>query len=485
MLCVVASSVAAAHAEDTRPNIIVLLTDDQCCDSLGCYGNGEVKTPHIDQLAADGLLFENHYDTTAICMASRATVMTGLLEYRTGCNFGHGPLVQELWHLSYPLRLREAGYRTAFTGKFGFEVAAAAGDKRGELPSADFDAWGGGPGQTSFETRKNKSMAHYADRYPHSTLSYGAFAQDFIAEAAAREDPFCLSISFKAPHKPPTPDPRFDAIYADRTFTKPANFGREYGRHFAPQSRLGRQYERFESWHYADNYDREMRLYHQQVYGIDVAVGMIREAVKQAGLAETTVIIFTSDNGYLCGAHGYGSKVLPYEESSRVPLILFDPRRATSGQRTAALTGNVDLSPTITALAGLPPLMTEEGSPLLDGRDLMPLYDDPGRSVHESLPLINVWGPDAVHSLAVVTADRKYIVWPYDAEGFTPTEELYDTASDPLELTNLITLGDDQLAAVQADYDDWLAHWREHAVAHNDYRRFAEAFVRPAAGRSR
>ena len=121
------------------------------------------------------------------------------------------------------------------------------------------------------------------------------------------------------------------------------------------QSRTGRQFERFHSWNYSDKYDEVMAVYYQQIYAIDVALGMIRDAIDKAGVKQNTVIIYTSDNGFFCGSHGYGSKVLPYEESSRVPLIMFDPRHSNSGKqlRCDALTGNVDL-PTILKLAGLP-----------------------------------------------------------------------------------------------------------------------------------
>ncbi len=254
------------------PNLVFLLTDDQCTYSVGCYGNPDVKTP-----------------------------------------------------------------------------------TKGKLPERDFDKWGAGPGQTSYETKKNKSMAAYAEKYPHSSRSYGAFGADFIAEAAKAGKPFCLSISFKAPHKPATPDPLDDGVYAGKKFVKPKNYGRENGRHFSKQSRQGRQYERFVDWNYADKYDEVMAVYHQQVYAVDVAVGMVRHALEKSGVAGNTVAIFTSDNGFLCGSHGYGSKVLPYEEASRVPLIIYDPRHPNSGKklRCKALTGNVDFAPTILELAGV------------------------------------------------------------------------------------------------------------------------------------
>ena len=134
------------NAEE-RPNIVFLLADDQCTYSMGCYGTPDVQTPNMDQLARDGMIFDCHYDTTAICMASRANIMTGMYEYKTGCNFDHGAMLSEHWHRSYPMLLRAEGYQTAFAGKFGFEISQQP-DIKGTLPVQDFDLWGGGPGQT-------------------------------------------------------------------------------------------------------------------------------------------------------------------------------------------------------------------------------------------------------------------------------------------------------------------------------------------------
>ena len=111
-------------AVEKRPNIILLLTDDQSYNSLGYAGNAQVKTPILDRLASEGLIFDAAYDTTSICMASRAQVMTGMYEYKTGCNFSHGPLRRDKWQQSYPVVLRKAGYFTGFVGKFGFAVKA-------------------------------------------------------------------------------------------------------------------------------------------------------------------------------------------------------------------------------------------------------------------------------------------------------------------------------------------------------------------------
>ena len=420
------------------------------------------------------MTFDHHYDTTAICMASRVNVMTGLYEYRHGCNFDHGPLTEKLWETAYPMRLRKSGYLTAFAGKFGFELRRGTGKGSKYLPEDDFDKWGGGPGQTNYATARNPSMKAYAKKYPHSSRSYGAFGSDFVRESAKSGKPFCLSVSFKAPHKPDQPDPIFDKVYAGKKFTKPSNYGREYGKHFSLQSKQGRQYERFISWGYRDRYDEVMAIYHQMVHGVDSAVGMIRAAVKEAGVVENTVFIFTSDNGFFCGSHGYGSKVLPYEESSNVPLIIFDPRHSSSGKklRSAALTANIDMAPTILELAGL------EVPAEMDGVSLLPLLDNPKAAVRETAALINVWGPQAAHSYGVVTRDYKYVYWPYEAGELEPTEELYHLAKDPGELTNLAPLKGTELQQMRAVYDDAVESWKRDSVDYNGYEQYGAIFDR-------
>ncbi len=455
---------------DEPVNIVFLLTDDQATITLGCYGNRSVKTPNLDGLASEGVVFDRHYVTTAICMASRANILTGLYEFRTGCNFGTGKLQPEHWTASYPMKFREAGYRTAFAGKFGVEM-----EGRETLPADDFDRWGGGPGQTNYETIKNKSMAQYAQLYPHSTRSYAAFSRDFIRESVNANKPFCLSISFKAAHRPVTPDPAFDDVYNTAVFEKPQNFGREKGRHLAEQSKTGRQYPRFEEWGYSDNYNQVMQKYNQQVYGVDFAVGEIRAELKELGIEDKTIIVFTSDNGFMCGSHGYGSKVIPYEESARVPLIIHDPRRPVSerNKRCNALTGSIDLCPTVLALAGL------AAPPGIDGVSLVPLLDDPSTDVRESLALMNFWGPETTHSFGVVTREWKYLYWYSQENGMVATEELFDLQSDQNEMTNAAN-DEKQLAELNKMrelYESHLYEIKEKAISPT-YLKYKDLFDR-------
>ncbi len=466
-----ALTIASAQAEAKKPNIIFLLADDQNILSVGCYGNSEVQTPHMDKLGADGVIFDKHYNTTPICMASRASIMTGMYEYKTGTNFQHGDMTPKIWEKSYPILLREAGYLTAFAGKFGFQIL-----KHGYDAEQFFDIWGGGPNQTEYKTAKNKSMRKYAKDYPHSTRAYGAFGQDVIKTAAQQNKPFCLSISFKAPHHPVKPDPKFNDIYKGKTFTKPANYGRENGKHLSAQSKQGRQYSRFTSWGYDTDYDQVMANYYQQVYAIDVALGMIRKEIEAQGVTENTVIIYTSDNGFICGSHGYGSKVLPMEESSRVPLIILDPRSDSAGKklRTKSLTGNIDFAPTILELAGLPIPKN------MDGVSLLPILEKTDSHVRNELAVMNTYGATPTKNLTLITQEWKYTYWWYGDKQMTPTEELFNLNKDPLEMTNLANNDEHTsiLKKMQAKYDNQLKHWEKEGVSYNKYPKYITLFDR-------
>lgn len=454
--------------QDKRPNIIYLMSDDQNFSSIGIYGNQEVQTPHMDKLGTDGIIFDKHYNTTAICMASRASVFTGMYEYKTGTNFNHGNMTPNTWSKSYPVLLKESGYLTAFAGKFGIEI-----DGLGFKPG-DFDIWAGGPKQTSYQTVDNPALAKYAKDYPHSTLAYGAFGQDVIRQSTELKKPFCLSISFKSPHKPVQPDPRFDHVYSGQAFTKPANYGRKAAEHLTEQSKQGRQYLRFKEWGYDKDYDLVMAQYYQQIYAIDVALGMIRNELEKQQIADNTVIIYTSDNGFLCGAHGYGSKVLPLEESARAPLMIYDPRSDTAGtkQRSSSLTGNIDFAPTILQLAGIPIPAN------MDGKSLLPIIKEPKTDIRHQLAFMNFWGAIETTSFTVLTKDLKYTYWWYGDKNMKPAEELYHLGIDPLEMTNIAKDPEaaDLMKSMRQKYDNELQFLADQAKP--AYKQYSDIFDR-------
>jgi len=471
LLAFLAGTVAAAAATSpaSRPNIVFLFSDDQTARAIGLE-NPDVITPHLDRLAREGVRFTNHYNTTSICMASRCNVLTGLYEHRHGCNFDHGDLARTFLERSYPVLLRRAGYHTGFAGKIGFDLQG----EKFEALATFFDEWAGGPGQTFYETARNPGIAKYAAQYPHCSRAYAAWAADFLQSAKRSGKPFCLSISFKAPHLPFTPDPQDAKLYAGRQFKRPPNYGVENGRHLAAQARTSRAATGYREW--INNYDESAAAYYALITGIDAAVGMIRESLEREGLAGNTVIVFTSDNGYSMGAHGFGDKVLPYEEASKSPLIIHDPRqpRARSGKTSAALTGNVDMAPTLLALAGVP---APAG---LDGRNLLPLLENPDGRMRDALPLFNYWGATSAQTLAIVAPGWKYIFWSHGGEGMKPTEELFDLNSDPYEMKNVAA--EPRHAAVLADlrrqYDAELAAIAATRVAGHGYEKYPVLFSR-------
>jgi arylsulfatase A-like enzyme len=471
---------AYSKRKDKRPNIIFLLTDDQRYDALGCMGNNEFKTPNIDKLAEEGILFKNHYNTTAICMASRATVMTGLYEFKSGCNFTHGPLTNERFQKSYPVMLREAGYKTGFTGKFGFAVKDTPDENSSyhsndDMPMEQFDWWKGWPGQGYYQTEKNEFMVEYADEYPHVSKALGAAAVDFLQESANDDQPFCLSVSFKAPHNPVSPDKAYDAIFADKTYTKPENYGLEGAEHLPQQAKMGRQYTRlFKSWQ-PEKYDKRLADYYQLIYGVDVAVGMIMDELEKLKLDENTVVIFTTDNGYHCGAHAFGGKVLPYEEGAKGPLIIYGPKKyvKNSGRNSKALTGNIDMYPTILELAGL------DIPDNTDGESLVPLMLGKKEKVKDHQLVIQAWGEEASQALTVVTEDMKYIYWYYGKE-MEPKEELYLKSADRYEMANKVADKDAQneLQKMHKIYDNYVEFWKKEAVSGNNYEKYGILFDR-------
>ncbi|MCA9056435.1 MAG: sulfatase-like hydrolase/transferase, partial [Planctomycetaceae bacterium] len=438
--------------------------------AAGCYGNADIHTPELDRLAQRGVRFTNHYNTTSICMASRCCVLTGLYEYRHGCNFEHGDLERRFFEQSYPALLRDAGYYTGFAGKVGFVLQG----EKFDAFEPRFDEWAGGPGQTAYPTAKNPPIARYADQYPHCSRAYGAWALDFLKGAKASGKPFCLSISFKAPHLPFTPDPIDMALYAGRTFGRPENYGVANGRHLSPQVHTSRAATQYREW--INDYDATVARYYALISGVDAAIGMLREGLEREGFADNTVIVFTSDNGYNSGSHGFGDKVIPYEEGSKSPLVIYDPRLPAeyAGGVCDAVTGNVDMAATILALAGV---AAPEG---IDGRDLLPLLTDPQGDVRAALPLFNFWGAESAQSMAVVTPEWKYIYWYFGGDGLQPTEELFDLRDDRIEMHNLANEPEhtQQLDRMRAYYDSELQRITERVVSGHGYERYPLLFDR-------
>lgn len=407
--------------DEKRPNILFMLGDDHRADVMGCRGNRIIQTPQMDRLAGDGVLFENHFCTTPICCASRASIMTGQYAGTTGIYDFDTDLSPDQIEETYWMRLKQAGYHIGFIGKFGVGK---------DMPESSFDYWRGFPGQGEYFP--------YGPAGPHLTEIMTDQAKEFI-DTAPREKPFCLSISFKAPHvqdeapQQYLPSRETLALYEDAFIPAPRGAGVDDIR------RLPLTIQHSESRHRwgvrfatPDTYQASVKGYYRLVSGIDRAIGAIRAELERQGLAENTIIVYSADHGIFNGEHGMAGKWYGYEECIRIPLIVYDPRLPANlrGMRKQEMTLNIDLHPTVLELAKVKP------PELAQGRSLVNLLrgeqPNPRRIwfIEHHFPY-GGWIPS---SEGIRTERWKYIRY---TDYAAPFEELYDLSQDRIETQNL------------------------------------------------
>jgi len=451
---------AAVFAE--RPNIVFILADDQRWDALGCAGNPVIQTPNIDRLAKAGIQFDNAFVTTSICMVSRASILTGQYARRHGVNDFFTTLSDAQMRETYPVLLRQSGYYTGFIGKWGIgDTVEATG------PMADyFDFWAGVSHQgnywhestCAYVTQDNavcdcppdhRGTSGPAVRFGVGTIKDPVhFTTDVIPQKFLRfldsrdpKKPFCISVSLKDPHNPYDYDTKFSRFYERlpmpiRENATPAAAQNMGHARTSLAARQGLRYVNDRSFN--GELQQTIRSYYRLMAGADEAVGRMIRQLQQAGVYENTVIIYTSDNGYLLAEHGLFGKWLPYEESIRVPMIIHDPRTVVR-PRCRATVLNLDVAPTILELAGL------EAPSAMQGRSLLPLLT--GAADESSFR--SEWFYEHVFEAdgqiepteAMISGDWKYIHYLKHAGG----DELYNLASDPLELNNLSSDPESQL----------------------------------------
>ena len=362
-------AIGAEATQPGRPNILFLLVDDQRNDTLGCAGHSIVRTPHVDGLAARGVRFENAFVTTSICAASRASILTGLTERSHGYTFGTPPICKDDVESSYPARLRDAGYRTGFIGKFGVGV-----EGKNDSVNAIFDFFK--------PLSRNPYLKKQADGSTRHTAELaGDFAEQFLAEQQASQ-PFCLSVSFNAVHaedgdrRPGIghyPWPKaVDGLYEDVSIPPPRLAGAEYFDtlpDFLKESLNRERY--FWRWDTPEKYQTNMRAYCRMLTGVDRVIGRVLAALEAQGMAGNTVVVYSADNGYYMADRGLAGKWSHFEQSLRVPLIICDPRLpdARRGRVADPMALNIDLPATFLGAAGV------EVPEKYQGRSLMPLAE--------------------------------------------------------------------------------------------------------------
>jgi len=473
-------SVAAA-----RPNIIFLLTDDHRADSLSVAGHPLLRTPNIDDLANNGVRYTNAFTVQPICAPSRYAFLSGQYERTSGLGFNSPYQVSEKqWSQTYPALLREAGYHTGFIGKFGVQYYSFDGSA-----ASKFDYWRGHDGWLPFfpkELPENPATAIYANAKSDITTEImGEYIEDFL-DSSPSDKPFNLSVSFSAPHNsvvssmytegadpqctdyackvmgyPANSNPKlqghpfYDTLYRDTLLQISADTGTDPDQ-FIAQGTI--DHEARKQW-YAYNYDTALEpehlvRYYQTISGIDAVVGRLMSQLKELGLADNTIIIFSSDHGLLNGEYGTGGKALLYDLVAKIPLLVYDPRESAQQPATVKdeLILSIDVPATILSYAGIPAPQGMEGTDLNAQNAPREEIFLESLTVAEGNPFIE----------ALRTQRWKYVRYleaqgcPYteaqlDFSEQTPVfEQLFDLKADPEERLNLA--GTAQHAVVLEDF---------------------------------
>ena len=437
-----------------RPNILLVMTDDQQHSQMSCAGHPLLQTPSMDRLASEGARFANAYCTNSLCAPGRASVLTGCYSHVHGIrgNSEKADAVEELDPSlpTFPQLLQQAGYRTGLMGKWHLRQ-----QPRG------FDEWKVLPGQGVYFDPDFIANGETSKESGYATDITTDFALDFLRRGG--EGPFCLLYQHKAPHRPFTPAPRHADMFADIDWPKPSTYDDDYATRRVAAEARDMRFEVSLEGDYADLppglspdqkrewiYQRFAKDHHRAVYGVDEGLGRVLDYLDTSGLAEDTLVLYTTDNGYFIGEHGWYDKRFMYEPALRVPLLVRYPRLVAPAQVEGRPALNVDIAPTLLDFAGidvpdqmqgrsLRPLL--EGSPPDDWREsiLYSYYENSWafrEMAREQMtdPSFQYWTPHRVSPHRGVRTDR-YKLIEYYGEG--DYWELFDLQEDPGELRNL------------------------------------------------
>ncbi len=438
-----------ASRDPLRPNVLFILTDDHGPWALGCAGNGEIRTPHLDALAGAGMRFENFFCTSPVCSPARASLLTGRIpsqhgihDWISGGNAGPGAVEYLAGQTGYPELLAAAGYSCGISGKWHL------GDSY--RPQKGFTHWyvheaGGGPYYNAPMIR-NGALAR-DPRYVTDLITDDAL--EFIdAQAQQPDGPFYLSVHYTAPHSPYINNHPQDIV--DSYAACPFESCPQEPRHpWVPAGVFGPAWQQ----------PREhLQGYFAAVTAMDANVGRLRARLGRHALDASTLVLFLSDNGFNCGHHGIwgkGNGTFPlnmYDNSVKVPAIASQPGRIPRGTVCRALLSQYDVMPTLLDYLGLS--LTHVAR--LPGRSFAPvLRGETGRE-HPFVVVCDEYGPVRM----IRTADWKYVHrYPYGPN------ELYDLERDPGERRNLLTEGMEQdiAQALRAQLQEWFCRYADPA----------------------
>ncbi len=439
-----------------RPNIIFIMTDDHASHALSCYGSKINKTPNLDRLAKEGMLFENCFCTNSICAPCRAVILTGKYSHINGVidnrkRFDGG-------QQTFPKLLQEAGYETAMIGKWHLKS-----DPTG------FDYWNVLPGQGTYYNPVMREMGERKKYTGYTTDIITGHCLKWLKERTG-EKPFCLMYHHKAPHRRWEPGPKHLAMYDDVTIPEPDNLFDDYSNRgraakeqdmsiektmdkidlklVAPRNLNPEQKNFWDAAYEPKNeafrkanlkgkdlvrwkYQRYIKDYLRCIASVDDNVGRLLDYLDESGLSKNTVVFYTSDQGFYLGDHGWFDKRFMYEESLRMPLLVRYPGQIKAGSVNDDIVLNLDFAPTFLDFAGV-------GKPDdMQGRSIRRVLRRRTPRGWRTSMYYHYYEYPAVHSVkrhyGVRTQRYKLIHFYHDIDEW----ELYDLRKDPREMKNV------------------------------------------------
>jgi len=456
------------------PNILYIMSDDHAAHAMSCYGSRINETPNLDRIAREGMRFDNCFCTNSICTPSRATILTGTWNHVNGVTTLATHMDNRL--LTFPKLLRRQGYQTAVIGKWHLGRGPAH-------EPAGFDYWNVLPGQGLYydpimiEQGEEKRFQGYVTD----------LITEFCLEWLEQRDPsrpFCLLCHHKAPHRPWQPGPRQAALYEDDDLPEPETFNDDYSNRAraAAEAKMrvdrdlnetdlkqpvpeGLSWEEERHW----KYERYIKDYLRCVAGVDESVGVLLDYLDRNGLRDDTIVIYTSDQGFFLGDHGWYDKRFMYEESLRMPFVVRYPKEVAPGSVCRDIVLNADIGPTFLDFGGID--VPEE----MQGRSFRPLLQGRRPEDWRTSFYYRYWMHLAHHYVCAhygVRTDRYKLIYYYGEalgqpgavdESKEPEWELFDLADDPLELNNVVAAPEyrataaelrDELHRLQAEVGD-------------------------------
>jgi len=453
-----------------RPNIVMILTDDHAAQSISAYGSVLNRTPRIDEIAENGWRFDNCFATNALCSPSRASILTGTYSHVNGVTTLVTPL--DASQPTFVSQLKAAGYKTAMIGKWHM------GDGEGHNPQG-FDYWDVILEQGEYWNPQFLS--------PEGLRTVEGYATDVFTDLALAwvdslegDDPWCVLIYHKAPHRPWNPHPRHEHLYTD-PIPVPSTFDDDYATRSSSVRRAllrladnlnvddlkvappeGLSYDELALW----KYQRYMEDYLRCVEAVDENVGRVIDWLRDRGEFDDTMLMYASDQGFFLGEHGWFDKRMMFEESLRMPMLLSYPNAVPAGGVHDGIVTNIDFAQTILDAAGV------ESHPRMQGRSFWSDLTGTDGAPPAAGMYYRYWEHDDIYHHAPAhygyRTDRYKLIYYYnDGMGLPGTGafvypgewELYDLEADPTEVRNVVD--DPSYAGIRAELES--AMLREQA----------------------